>query len=463
LEGHTGPVVSAAFSPNGKKVVTASRKDKNFRVWNAETGKELLKLKEDYIVYSLDLIEVKYAFFSPEGKKVVTVQNEHTDRGFYLAIWDAETGKKLQGWCPAPGVSTGTVGVHLSADGKKLLTWPAHSSIGKIWDAETGKELLELAPDTVRDTISSLTLSADGKKVVVGTRSITHIFDAATGKELKTLKHPEDEETRRYQGELFFAMSLDGKKVITKNNPYTQDGSFRIWDAETGKELHNLGSHSGDIRFAFSPDGKMVVRIAGKTDIELTAVQLWDAETGKLLSTFGENEKMAAEQFFRTEFIAFSPDGKKVLSSVVLDRKRAITRVWLLPKGLVSGKPGVIQTPPPKEPEKKVAPPKPQPQSKPDPQPESQPAEQIRFGVQAAENNGDGMLVERVFPGYAGEKAGLKRGDVILAINGKAIKTEQEYSDAVDASGKTMLLMLRKAGARNVVTIGVELPVPQKP
>lgn len=87
-------------------------------------------------------------------------------------------------------------------------------------------------------------------------------------------------------------------------------------------------------------------------------------------------------------------------------------------------------------------------------------AEPIRFGVQAADNNGSGVIVERVFEDHAGHKAGLKRGDVILAINGKKVATEQEYSDAVDASGKTMLLMLRKAEAGNVVTIAVELPMP---
>jgi WD40 repeat protein len=36
LEGHTGPVVSRAFSPDGERVVTASRR--KVRLWHAVTG-----------------------------------------------------------------------------------------------------------------------------------------------------------------------------------------------------------------------------------------------------------------------------------------------------------------------------------------------------------------------------------------------------------------------------------------
>jgi hypothetical protein len=44
LDGHSGPVVSAAFSGDGKRVVTASF-DKSARIWDAENGKEIAVLK----------------------------------------------------------------------------------------------------------------------------------------------------------------------------------------------------------------------------------------------------------------------------------------------------------------------------------------------------------------------------------------------------------------------------------
>ena len=44
LVGHTGEVWSAAFSPDGKRIVTGSW-DRTAKVWDAGTGQELLTLK----------------------------------------------------------------------------------------------------------------------------------------------------------------------------------------------------------------------------------------------------------------------------------------------------------------------------------------------------------------------------------------------------------------------------------
>ena len=74
---------SAAFSPDGKRIVTASA-DKTARLWDAETGKQIgapLVGHED-AVWS--------AAFSPDGKRIVTASDDKTAR-----LWDAETGKQI--------------------------------------------------------------------------------------------------------------------------------------------------------------------------------------------------------------------------------------------------------------------------------------------------------------------------------------------------------------------------------
>jgi WD40 repeat protein len=72
---------SAAFSPDGKRVVTASD-DNTARLWDADTGKEAAVLKGH-------TNRVWSAAFSPDGKRVVTASADNTAR-----LWDADTGKE---------------------------------------------------------------------------------------------------------------------------------------------------------------------------------------------------------------------------------------------------------------------------------------------------------------------------------------------------------------------------------
>ena len=81
LFGHEDAVLSAAFSPDGKRIVTASC-DKTARLWDAETGKQIGAPLVGHKGY------VTSAAFSPDGKRIVTASCDKTAR-----LWDAATGK----------------------------------------------------------------------------------------------------------------------------------------------------------------------------------------------------------------------------------------------------------------------------------------------------------------------------------------------------------------------------------
>ena len=83
LNGHTGNVSSAAFSPDGNLIVTVSF-DNTARVWGAHTGecKQILKGHTN---------RLSSAAFSPDGNLIVTASHDNTAR-----VWDAHTGKCKQ-------------------------------------------------------------------------------------------------------------------------------------------------------------------------------------------------------------------------------------------------------------------------------------------------------------------------------------------------------------------------------
>ena len=82
---------SAAFSPDGSRVVTASR-DYSARVWNASDGTPIAEL-EGHTDAMLS------AAFSPDGSRVVTASRDRTAR-----VWDASDGTPIAELKHASGV-----------------------------------------------------------------------------------------------------------------------------------------------------------------------------------------------------------------------------------------------------------------------------------------------------------------------------------------------------------------------
>ena len=67
------------------------------------------------------------------------------------------------------------------------------------------------------------------------------------------------------------AFSPDGRRAVTAN----QDGTARIWDVESGKEIGPPLTHDGPVQAAtFSPDGTFVVT-AGPDAV----ARVWDLST----------------------------------------------------------------------------------------------------------------------------------------------------------------------------------------
>lgn len=93
--------------------------------------------------------------FSPDGKKIVTASEDGTAK-----LWDTKTGLLLSNMNADTGFLGSSFGAHFSPNSKRILTYSKKSN--KLWNAETGDFLINLT-DSAREMVSQF--SADGEKL----------------------------------------------------------------------------------------------------------------------------------------------------------------------------------------------------------------------------------------------------------------------------------------------------------
>jgi WD40 repeat protein len=133
-------------------------------------------------------------------------------------------------------------------------------------------------------------ISPDGKSVVTGGPDrIVHVWDAASGKEIRQLVgHTSPISAAKF--------SADGKFIVTSAE------NIRVWNAETGQEISELASMLTNWQIALSPDGKYVAHGDGSSP----SVRVWEIGGRPVQWLEGHSEPATAMEF--------SPDGTRLLS-----------------------------------------------------------------------------------------------------------------------------------------------------
>jgi RNA polymerase sigma factor (sigma-70 family) len=155
-----------------------------------------------------------------------------------------------------------------SPDGKILAGIGGENAT--LWDAATGKPLQRLS---LPDVIQSIAFSPDGKAVALGSGDcVVHLLDRESGKELQQFKGHDSAGNPGFRG-LWAVDFKDAKTLVT----WGSDGTVRIWEVNSGKELRRIDLGDGLVH-ALSADGRLLAYHERKSPKTLRLLDLASGE-----------------------------------------------------------------------------------------------------------------------------------------------------------------------------------------
>ncbi|MFC4908350.1 WD40 repeat domain-containing protein [Actinomadura gamaensis] len=262
LRGHGGSVEMAAWAPDSRRVATASRDD-TVRVWNAETGETRAVLRE-----ATDA--VRAVAWSPDGCRIAA-----GSRDLVVRVWDADTYALVT---ELTGHTDSVLDLAFSPDGVRLATG-SHDRTVRIWNLRTGGVLPLRGHE---DLVEGVAWTPDGKRLASasGDQSV-RVWDAGTGRQSMLMRGHTDRVWN-------VAWSPDGSRLATCG----ADRTARVWNPGNAEEVFALRGHTGDVcAVSWSPDGARIATASADG-----TGRIWDIDPrgGELLRFAGHRAPVRA-------------------------------------------------------------------------------------------------------------------------------------------------------------------------
>lgn len=250
LEGHKGPILSLAFSPDGRLALSVAA-DSTIRVWDLDSQRQTR-------CFSHEGVAPFWASFSGDGTRIVS-----SGRGV-VAVWRLEPeGLVFRLSVPREDDVLNCT----SADGR-FICWTDRSGLAVV-DTQGAGELRRISRN-----VTAYCLSPQGTHVATGSEdNLVAVWKTESGEKLMELRG------HRYRVNCV-VYSPDGTRVVSGSD----DETVRLWDISRGDEIRVFAGHQtsmwkkmsakyGNVTaLDFSPDGRFVA--SGSLD---TTVQVWYA------------------------------------------------------------------------------------------------------------------------------------------------------------------------------------------
>ncbi|MCM0592891.2 MAG: hypothetical protein ACFKPT_12600 [Gloeotrichia echinulata GP01] len=242
-------VYDITFTPDGKKLVSGRGEYKIKILDWADNCSQLLEIDGNKSFSDHQVI--KAITISPNSQRIIS-----SSRDGNVHVWDINSGQMLIEFLCHPFVKDrfrDIDSIAITPDAERIITASADYSL-KIWElkqikiGKTGQIIVRpsLYKDLIghADEVKSVVITPDGKRAISGSKDGTvKVWDIATGKELGTFNC---QSTNSGFGVGKIILSFDGKQIFSVHERICE---VKIWDLEFQENSRTLDLETGSIWF----------------------------------------------------------------------------------------------------------------------------------------------------------------------------------------------------------------------